>query len=127
MPASGDDGTLEAEKLDAYQQYHHGKAKHAITKLRSVIERTTAVADKVLLQRDLAEICVAAYDWRCVDESLSSIFQATQQNQQLSVLLPEARLYLIKELLWFNDYKSVERIVQGGHLRSPPQAPIFLP
>src|ERR1700730_4117281 len=83
--------SLQAEKSAAYSQFHHGKARQAIGAFRILIERTENVVEKALLQRDLLEMCAAAHDWRCVDETVKSMVQYISIEPRLTPLLPDVR------------------------------------
>jgi CHAT domain-containing protein len=114
LPALADDAELEAQKLAAIQKFHHGKARQAIEQLRPIVELTPNPIAKANLERTLIEICDTASDRNCVDETLTSLYQLIAANQSLSTTyLPEANLYLIKQLLWFGDFTSLDKFLQN--------------
>ena len=60
-------------KTSAYQLFHQGKVRQAITALQALLPSLPTPAEKALLQRDLLEVCAFAYDWECVGKTIQEI------------------------------------------------------
>jgi hypothetical protein len=116
------------ETVAAYREFQSGKAEAAIADLKTIIAGKAALRARVPLERDLIEICATADEWRCVDETLTTLAPELQRDPALSGFAIEAKVYLVKELLWLRQYGHVDEFVQrgGGAARIAPAGSPFL-
>jgi hypothetical protein len=77
----GDD--LEARKNRAFQLFHQGKVKQAIAALATVIQSVADVPGRVVLQRDLLEVCAFGHDWNCVAQTIQEMLPTMRADQRL--------------------------------------------
>lgn len=105
---------LQASKNAAYQKFHNGDARGAAQHIRDLATQTTEPTAKVLLLRDLVEICATANEWSCVTEAEINAFEIANSNPTLRPLIPELYSYLIKALIWEHSDDHVEAYIKSG-------------
>jgi CHAT domain-containing protein len=106
--------SFQAEKSAAYSQFHHGKARQAIAAVRALADRAPNVVERVMLQRDLLEMCATASDWKCVYDTLIPMVPLVNSDPKLAPLRPDMRLYTVKLLLFLNDTSRLQEFLRPG-------------
>jgi hypothetical protein len=114
----GSDSQLQAETKAAYQLFHNGQAHQAAKAIRDLATRSTDLKDKVLLLRDLVEVCATAMEWPCAVQAEIEAFNFANSEQSLKPIIPELYSYLIEDLIWEQNDERVESFLQQGGVRS---------
>jgi CHAT domain-containing protein len=108
------DGEAGSQKIRAYQLFHQGKAKQSVALLRSLLPTQSISSEKALLLNDLLEICAAAYDWTCVQETIQDILPILKSEQALSFLNPPVILHEVQLMRWLGNDAYMEDMLRRG-------------
>src|SRR6266567_860681 len=102
----------QSEKTAIYNLYHHGKANTAIRRLETLISNVFSTHEKTVLRRDLLEICVAAFNWRCVFDTINSMLPSINADKALAPLLADVAVANLKLGIWYGNGKMVDQMQQ---------------
>jgi len=106
--------TNEMEKQEIFDLFHRGKANTAIARFDALIRTVPSSREKTVLQRGLMEMCAAAFNWRCVLDTIDSILPSVKADQALTPLLADLAVANLKSNIWFGNSNAVEEMLQNG-------------
>src|SRR5262245_45898163 len=100
--------TKEMEKQEIFSLFHHGKANTAIARFDALIRAVPSSSEKTVLQIDLIEMCEAAFNWRCVFDTINSMAPSIKADPTLAPLLADLLVATLKGDIWFGNSNVVE-------------------
>ena len=119
--ANAQEPAFEAARTEAHQLFHDGKLKQSATKLLALVGQAPSATHKIVLYRDLAEVCATGYHWQCVNLALKEfqkVIPAVRSEAGgeivLGNFLPEFILYELKMKLWYEDDAYAQQLLNGG-------------
>jgi CHAT domain-containing protein len=105
----------DAQKIDIYALFHHGKVKQAIQKLQAAIDAAASPIDKLMLRRSLLDMCATGDDWNCVARTIQDMLPTMASDPKLAPLYPEIVLYETKLMRRSgNDQYLLDLLKRGG-------------
>src|SRR5262245_54081762 len=105
---------VEARKTHAYQLFHQGKIKQAVSTLQAVIRAASDPIVRVKVQRDLLEFCALGHDWHCVGRTIQEMLPTMRSDQRLLPLYPEVILYETRLNRWTGNESYVQGLLKDN-------------
>lgn len=108
-------GSYEQDRQAAYQLFHRGRISDSAAALTKLLPQASDIATKLAMQRDILEICTAAYDTRCVYETIQAMLPPIAADRRFVGMYPEIVLYELKANIWHqNDDYVRDTLKRGG-------------
>ena len=82
---------------------------------KPILPHVASPVDRVLLRRDLLDMCATADDWNCVAQTIQEMLPTMKSDPGLAALYPEVVLYETRLMRWLgNDQYLSDLLKRGG-------------
>jgi CHAT domain-containing protein len=110
--------SFESGKIAAAQKFHRGAVLEAARDMRQLVSEAPDKSAKAYLWRDIADICVVAYERACVLEAVNQALTNAGSDASLKPLIPSIASSLIAITVWGNDPSEFVNVLKAYPISS---------